>query len=202
MDLLIATRNRHKVGEIRAIFSLPGLRLLAADDVGPLPDVVEDGATFEANAVLKAVAWARAAGRWTLADDSGIEVDALGGEPGVRSARYAGRQGDDAGNNRKLLSKMAGVSDRRARFRCAIALSSPAGVARTVAGACEGHVLAALRGTGGFGYDPLFVPDGHAQTFAELPAETKNRISHRAAALRRAAEAWGELLAAGATDWP
>jgi len=195
MKLLIATRNAHKLREIREIFSAPGLELLGADEAGALPDVVEDGATFEANAVKKAVVLARASGMLTLADDSGLEVTCLGGRPGVYSARYAGEPVDYAANNRKLLEEMQGAEDRSARFRCAVALAEPGGPAETVAGACPGRICEALRGAEGFGYDPLFVPEGYDQTFAEMPASLKNRISHRAAALRAAVAKWGRRLA-------
>jgi XTP/dITP diphosphohydrolase len=197
MELLLATRNPHKVREIAAILHPTGLRIVAADAFPDLPEVVEDGATFEANASKKAAMLARAAGLWTLADDSGLEVDALGGAPGVYSARYAGEPVDYEANNRKVLRQMAGVRDRAARFRCVIALSDPAGNVRTVEGRCEGRIIRAPRGRQGFGYDPIFVPDGFAETFAEMDGETKNRISHRAAALRLASEAWAGILRNG-----
>ena len=189
-QLLVATRNRHKLVEIRAILSAPGLELLDPESVGNLPEVEEDGDTFEANAIKKAVTLARASGMLTLADDSGLEVDALGGDPGVYSARYAGEPSDDAANNAKLLDALRGQPDRRARFRCAIALATPDGECSTVDGRCEGHITEAPQGQGGFGYDPLFVPDGFAQSFGELGADVKHRISHRGAALRAAREAW------------
>jgi XTP/dITP diphosphohydrolase len=196
MRLLIATRNRHKLAEIRAIFALPGLELLGPDDTAPLPDVEEDADTFEGNALKKARTLAEASGLRTLADDSGLEVEALAGAPGVRSARFAGPGAGDAANNALLLEKLRGVADRRARFRCVLALCEPGGREWTVAGACPGRLLDAPRGTGGFGYDPLFVPDGHTRTFAELDPAEKNRLSHRAAALREARRAWGGMLSA------
>ncbi|MDR2849355.1 MAG: RdgB/HAM1 family non-canonical purine NTP pyrophosphatase [Verrucomicrobiota bacterium] len=196
MKLLIATRNRHKLEEIRQIFSMPSLELVAADELPGLPeDVVEDADTFEGNALKKARELCAASGLWTLADDSGLEVAALGNAPGVYSARYAGEPCSYPANNAKLLRELAGVDDRRARFRCAIALCAPDGRAWTVDGACPGRILTEARGANGFGYDPLFVPDGHDQTFAELDSGTKNRISHRGHALRRAAAAWQDLLA-------
>ena len=197
MKLLIATRNRHKFHEIQAILAGHGVTCHDLRDYPEAPEVVEDGDTFEANAIKKAVTLARVLGVWTLADDSGLEVEALKGAPGVWSARYAGEPCDDAANNRKLLGALAMASDRRARFRCAIALSDPNGNARTVSGACPGRILAAARGGGGFGYDPLFVPDGHERTFAELDSATKNRISHRARALQAAVAAWAGLLEGG-----
>jgi XTP/dITP diphosphohydrolase len=131
---------------------------------------------------------------WALADDSGLVVDALNGEPGIYSARYAGEPVSYEANNRKLLSRLASSRNRRARFRCAIALSDPTGRCRAVEGECEGTITRHPRGDSGFGYDPVFVPDGYCLTFAELDGETKNRISHRAVALARAREAWIDIL--------
>ena len=197
MKLLVATRNRHKLEEILQIFALPGLTLLAADEVPGLPeDVVEDADTFEGNALKKARELCAASGLWTLADDSGLEVGALNNAPGVYSARYAGEPCSYPANNAKLLREMAGVTDRRARFRCAIALCAPDGREWTVDGSCPGRIIGEPRGAYGFGYDPLFVPDGYDQTFAELDGAAKNLISHRGVALRRASEAWHALLAA------
>ena len=198
MKLLVATRNRHKLEEIRQIFALPGLELLAADEVPGLPEeVVEDADTFEGNALKKARELCVASGLWTLADDSGLEVVALHNAPGVYSARYAGEPCSYPANNAKLLRELEGVSDRRARFRCAIALCAPDGREWTVDGRCPGQINRELRGANGFGYDPLFVPDGFDKTFAELDAATKNRISHRGSALARAAVEWGHLYAPG-----
>lgn len=195
MKLLVATRNPHKLIEIRQILSAPGLELIGADAFPGLPrEVVEDAPTFEGNALLKARALAQAGRCWTLADDSGLEVDALGGAPGVLSARYAGPSAGAADNNAKLLRALQGVTDRRARFRCVMALVAPDGRTWTVDGRCEGRILEELRGREGFGYDPLFVPDGQVLTFAELPAGVKNRLSHRGAALRQAMQEWGPML--------
>ena len=197
MRVLVATRNRHKLEEIRQIFALPGLELVAADEVPGLPeDVVEDAATFEGNALKKARELCRASKLWTMADDSGLEVSALGNAPGVYSARYAGEPCSYPANNAKLLCELQGVEDRRARFRCAIALCAPDGREWTVDGCCPGRIIHEPRGANGFGYDPLFVPDGYAQTFAELDGATKNAISHRGAALRHAAERWLQVLTA------
>ena len=189
--LLIASRNRHKLVEIRAIL---GIKLLSADDLPGLPEIEETADTFEGNALLKARGLALASGHWTLADDSGLEVDFLNGAPGVRSARYAGERAADAENLAKLVAAMAGVKQRAARFRCVIALCSPEGESRTVFGACEGRLSESPRGANGFGYDPLFIPEGHDKTFAELPAETKNALSHRARALAAAKLAWSAEL--------
>ncbi len=182
MKLVFATKNRGKLAEARAI--------LGHDVTGgeALPEVDETGATFEENALLKARSAFAATGLPALADDSGLEVDALGGRPGVASARYGGPGLDDAGRRKKLLQEMTGRSDRRARFVCAIAYVA-AGVEKVARGTCEGRLLDEERGTGGFGYDPLFVPDGYEQSFGELSSEVKNRLSHRAKALA-IARAW------------
>jgi XTP/dITP diphosphohydrolase len=194
MRLLVATRNAHKLDEIRAILARPDLDVIGLEALPGAPEIEEDGDTFEANAIKKAVTIARLAGTWVLADDSGLEVDALAGAPGVYSARYAGEPADYAANNRKLLRELAGIRNRRARFRCVMALSDPQGKTRTVEGRCEGHIIEAEAGTGGFGYDPLFVPEGARVTFAEMPAAEKNAISHRGRALQAAERAWGALL--------
>lgn len=194
MKLLIATRNAHKLREIREIFDIPGLEIVSALDYPEIPDVVEDGETLEANAIKKAVTLARETGLWSMADDTGLEVAALNGEPGVYSARYAGGDASYADNNRKLLGALDGALDRSAQFRCVMALADPAGDAQIVEGVCRGRIADAVRGDGGFGYDPLFVPDGFDRTFAELSAEEKNRISHRGRALAEARHAWSRLL--------
>ena len=185
--LLVASGNRHKLEEIRTILAPCGLRILGAAEVGGLPEVIEDGLTFCANAVKKAREVAVAKKLPALADDSGLEVVALAGRPGVFSARYAGQPGDDAANNRKLLADLAGVTDRRARFVCVIALALPDGrLLGTAEGEVRGRILEAPRGTQGFGYDPLFLPDGGEQTFAELAETAKHQLSHRGNALRQA----------------
>lgn len=194
MKLLIATGNRHKLNEIRRIFDMPSLDLLALAEFPNAPEVVEDGATFEANAIKKAVSAAGFTGLWAMADDSGLEVNVLNGEPGVYSARYAGEECDYAANNSKLLSALKDANDRSAGFTCVIALSDPEGKTRVVKGRCTGAISDRPRGDNGFGYDPLFVPDGYSETFAEMDPDTKNEISHRAAALRKAREQWISLL--------
>ncbi len=194
--LLLATRNAHKTAEVRAIL---GSSWTVTDlSLHPdWPEVEETGDTFSANAALKALAAStRAPDAWVLADDSGLEVDALGGAPGVLSARYAGPGADDARNRAKLLAALAEAgameaSQRRARFRCVLALARGARLAGEFAGAVEGTITLAEEGAGGFGYDPLFQPDGFAGTFGTLPAETKNRLSHRARALAAAAAGLG-----------
>jgi XTP/dITP diphosphohydrolase len=183
--LLIATANRHKTEEFRAL--LDGVAEVEDLNTHPhLPPVEETGVTFEENSAIKALAAARATGLPALADDSGLEVDALGGEPGVHSARYSGAGATDASNRRKLLDELARVPEsapRSARFRCVLTLAGPDGeILGSWSGAVEGSIIAGERGDGGFGYDPLFIPDGHEQTFAELPAAVKNQLSHRARA--------------------
>ncbi len=202
MKILIASRNAHKIQEIREIFDLPGVEWVSTTAFPELADVVEDGDTFEANALKKATELARATGLWALADDSGLEVSALGNAPGVYSARYAGEPCNHANNNAKLLRELAGKTDRSARFRCVAALSDPTGRAETVSGSCPGRIVAALRGTQGFGYDPLFVPDGHEATFAEMGNELKNTLSHRGRAMALAKEKWGSLIAGNAPGFP
>jgi XTP/dITP diphosphohydrolase len=191
--LLLATRNRRKLAELQALLdgATQACRMVTIDDLeGDMPEVDEDGDTFVANARKKAIVLAKSSGLLTLADDSGLAVDALGGDPGVRSARYAGTPCDDDRNNALLLSRLDGVIDRRARFHCVLALADPTGRCKTVSGICEGTLLAAPQGRHGFGYDPLFVPDGYERTFAEMPASEKHQISHRARALQAAISNW------------
>lgn len=198
-ELLLATRNPGKVREFRALLAHLPLTVLSAADVDGLPEVDETGTTFAENAIRKAVALAEASGRLALADDSGIEVDALGGAPGVYSARYAGPGADDAANRRKLLAALDGVPDgqRTGRFRCAIALAAPDGLLTVVEAAWDGTVARAERGSGGFGYDSIFVPDGGVRTAAELTPEEKNAVSHRAQALQKMVR-WLERWLGGA----
>src|SRR5512136_877699 len=179
--LLIATHNAGKVREYRALLAGLPLEVTYLDAEGIGLEVDETGATFAENAVQKAQAYAAASGLWTWADDSGLEVDALGGAPGVRSARFAGPGASDADRYQKLLDALAGVpqGQRTARFRCVVALARPDGAVRTAEGRCEGRIGLAPRGEHGFGYDPVFVVDGFGgQTMAELVPEVKNRISH------------------------
>ena len=199
MKLLIASRNAHKVEEIRAIFAetMPNLQFLSLDDFPAMHEVEENGATFEENAIKKARETALVTGCWVLADDSGLEVAALDNAPGVYSARYAGEQANHAKNNEKLLRELTGKSDRRARFRCVIALSDPSGRVETVSGSCEGRIIEALRGAQGFGYDPLFVPNGFETTFAEMESSAKNALSHRGLAMQKACAAWRNVLLSG-----
>jgi XTP/dITP diphosphohydrolase len=192
VKVVVASRNAHKLREIAALFEEAGLgfELVNIDEVAPDAELIEDEATFEANAIVKAKQALEATGLPAIADDSGIEVDALGGAPGVRSARYAGEPCDDARNNAKLLEALNGVEAQRrtARYRCAAVF---VGDGREIvrSGSCEGRVLEAGRGTGGFGYDPLMLIESLGKTMAEISAAEKNRISHRAAAFRALADA-------------
>ena len=194
MKLLIATRNAHKLQEITALFAGHGLTIVSALDYPDIPDVEEDGKTLEANACKKAETLCQATGLPALADDTGLEVAALGGAPGVYSARYAGVPPDYAANNRKLLAELTGHRDRSARFRCVIALARPGQPTEWVEGICAGAIALAPRGEQGFGYDPLFIPNGQPSTFAELSEAEKNRISHRGLALAAAQTKWSDWL--------
>ncbi len=194
MKLVIATRNAHKLEEIRSIFDFKNLEVRSAFDFPEIPDVVEDGDTLEANAIKKSVEIAKATGCWAMADDSGLEVAELDGAPGVYSARYAGEYCSYSDNNEKLLRELAGKSNRSAQFRTVIALSDPEGNVQTQEGACPGKIIEELRGTNGFGYDPLFVPEGYIETFAQLSSEVKNCISHRARALQKAHDVWSGII--------
>ena len=187
-EIVLATRNSGKVREIRNILRGIDVKLSGADDFTCFPDVEEDGKTLEENAAKKARVVALALKRWALADDSGLEVDYLEGEPGVYSARWAGSGCTYADNNRKLLRLLRGVpaGGRTARFRCVIALSSPRGKVTCVEGSIEGRIAPRLRGKNGFGYDPVFIVPRYGKTFAELSGTIKNRISHRALALKKA----------------
>ncbi len=192
-EVLIASGNAKKIREIRGLFAPLSMKVLTAEEVGPLPDVTEDKPTFAGNAAKKARETALATGRWCLADDSGLEVEALDGAPGVLSARFAGEHGNDEANNDKLLALLDGLTSERraARFVCALALANPTGeVTAEFEGIASGQILEAARGTGDFGYDPLFLftEEGHDQTgqgFAELDPAAKSAVSHRGRALRQ-----------------
>lgn len=187
-ELLIATRNAGKIQELQSLLSaLSHLRLRNLTEFPDVADVEETGQTFTENATLKARGYAQQTGLWALADDSGLEVEALGGAPGVYSARYAGADASDRDRIKQLLAELSQTSDRarRARFVCVIVIADARGeIANLATGNCEGTIAPVPRGTHGFGYDPIFVPDGYEQTFGELSAEIKERISHRARALR------------------
>ncbi|WP_298437678.1 XTP/dITP diphosphatase [Geobacter sp.] len=185
-QLVVATRNTGKLKELEKLLAGLGVSLVSAADFPDFPDVVEDGDTFEANALKKARAAALATGLMALADDSGLVVDALGGAPGVFSARYAGELATDEQNNRKLLSELANTpsSGRNAAFHCVIALCCPDGVCHTFHGKLSGVLLEKARGSEGFGYDPLFLVPEYGKTLAEMALEEKNLISHRGMALK------------------
>ena len=185
MTIVLATRNQGKIAEIKAL--LPGVRVQPAASYPGCPEPDETGRNFEENALLKARAAAQFTGRAALADDSGLEVDALDGAPGVRSARYAGAGATDRDNIQRLLDALDGTpdADRTARFRCAMAVAAPDGRTWIAEGVCEGRIIREPRGGSGFGYDPLFIPAGYKSTFGELDTTVKNRISHRAIALDR-----------------
>lgn len=187
MIIVAATQNKHKIEEIAAITKPFGMEIISRKDAG-VPDfeVEEDGETFEENSEKKARVIMEACGKVTIADDSGLVVDALGGAPGVYSARYAGEDGNDAKNNVKLLAVLSDVpmEERTAKFVSVITMVYPDGSKLVARGECRGHIIFEEKGDNGFGYDPLFVPEGFTKTFAELTAEEKNKISHRASALR------------------
>lgn len=184
--LILATRNPHKQRELTEMLAPLGIEVKSLLDCPDCPEVEEDGQTFTANAIKKACITAKYSGLTSLADDSGLEVKALRGQPGIYSARFAGEPGDDEANNRKLLDLMKDVPTalRQARFVCEIAICHPDGQVRTVRGVCNGMIASEPRGTEGFGYDPLFLPEGYERTFAQLSASEKNLISHRAQALK------------------
>jgi XTP/dITP diphosphohydrolase len=196
--IVVGTRNPNKLAEIQAILRGLPVELVGLGAFPDAPEVHEDGDTFEANAAKKAVTLADALGEWVMADDSGLEVDALGGQPGVMSARYAGVTHDDAANNCKLLAELDRVptEQRTAAFRCVIALARPGQLLLTSEGRCEGRIAFAPRGRGGFGYDPLFEQPDLGKTFGELACDHKNRISHRARALEAFREKLTDLLTA------
>ncbi len=185
--MILATRNRHKIEELQGLLSPYGIELLSSLDFPNIPDVIEDGTTFEENATKKALEIASQTGIPALADDSGLSVDALDGAPGIYSARYAGEPADDSANNEKLLIELATLPDeqRGAHFVSVIAYATPKGSVHTFRGTCEGKILHEGRGTNGFGYDPLFFLPEHGATMAELDIEEKNRISHRAHAYQK-----------------
>jgi XTP/dITP diphosphohydrolase len=196
--LVLATRNAHKVVELRAILTAAGLdmELVGADAYPEVPDVKETGVTFAQNALLKAHALARATGLPAVADDSGLCVDVLGGAPGIFSARWAGRHGDDEANLRLLLAQLGDIDDahRAAHFACAAALALPDGTERVAEGRLPGTLRHAPSGTGGFGYDPILQPHGDTRTCAELTPDEKNAISHRGQAFRHLTPLIAQLM--------
>lgn len=181
--LVLATRNRGKISEFKELFSGVDVKIRSLDDFGPIPPVLEDGKTFEDNAVKKARFTARVLGLPALADDSGLTVKTLQGEPGVLSARYAGEGATDRENNLRLLDRMKGVEERDAAFICVLAIAVPRGPALVYEGICEGVILKELIGNQGFGYDPLFYYTPLKKTFAQMSPAEKNRVSHRGKAM-------------------
>lgn len=195
-EVLIATNNKGKAKDFEVLFRPLGIDVLTLQDIDQSIDVEETGTTFVENAVLKAETVAKMLGKVVIADDSGLEVDALNGEPGVYSARYAGEPSNDEANIDKLLSHLAGVPEtkRQARFRCVLAVAGPGIDTTTYSGSCEGVIANERRGTNGFGYDPIFYVPAKGKTMAELSAEEKSAISHRGAALTQLKESLPEFL--------
>ncbi len=193
MEFVIASRNAHKIKELEAILreSLGDVKLLSLDEAGIFGEIEEDGETFSENALIKARA-AATSGKAGIGDDSGLCVTALGGAPGVYSARYAGEHGDDAANNRKLQEELAGKEDRSAYFLSAVACVFPDGREIVVEGKTEGIIITEARGKGGFGYDPYFFYEPLGKTFSELTADEKNSVSHRGKAVRALAKKLAE----------
>ena len=192
--LVIATKNKGKSAEIKGVLKDFPILVKDLNDFGPIPEPVEDGATFEENAYKKAGFTARVLGLPALADDSGLEVQVLEGAPGVYSARYAGPSATDSDNNAKLLRALSSETNRRARFCCALSLAVPSGAALTYEGFCEGVILDLARGQNGFGYDPLFLYPPMGKTFAEMSMEEKLSVSHRGRALNGLRDEFGKVL--------
>ena len=193
MKIFLATGNKHKIKEIEKIFKMDNVEILSVNDGIEIPEVEEDGTTFEENSKKKALEIAKFTNMITIADDSGLCVDALGGAPGVYSARYAGEHGNDLDNNKKLVKELQGVENRKARFVCVITLAKPTGETYSFRGEVEGDIIDVPQGTEGFGYDPHFFMKEYGKTLAEIP-EIKNKISHRARALEKLKENVDEIL--------
>ena len=192
--LVIATKNKGKSAEIKGFLKDFPIEVKDLNDFGPIPEAVEDGKTFEENAYKKASFTAKILGLPALADDSGLEVEALAGEPGVYSARYAGPNATDPENNAKLIQALSGCEGRKARFCCVLSLAVPAGPALTYEASCEGIILDSPRGENGFGYDPLFLYPPAGKTFAEMTMEDKLAVSHRGRALSNLRDEFGKVL--------
>jgi len=183
--LVIATHNKGKTAEIKTLLGDVGWTLLSLDQFDNVGEAAEDADTYSGNAAAKASYYARMTGEWVLADDSGLEVQALAGAPGLFSARYAGPNASDSQRRLKLLTELTGVNDRRARFVCSAAIADSNGnIVKTAEGICEGVISTNARGDSGFGYDPIFIPSGYDLTFGELSDRIKNQLSHRAKAIR------------------
>ena len=192
--LVIATRNKGKTREIRDMLQGFPVRIKNLDDFGPIPEIEEDGDTFDDNAYKKASFASRVLGVPALADDSGLVVDALGGRPGVHSARYAGEDATDQERCEKLLTELGDQPNRKAAFECVISIAVPTGAALTYEGRCEGIITAKPEGTNGFGYDPIFYSPEYSRTFAQLTMEEKSRISHRGRALQEVVSEFEKVL--------
>ncbi len=188
MKLVVATRNRKKLKEIKEIWGSLKIKLVSLDDYPNAPEVIEDGSTFIENSVKKALQTARFTGEPALGEDSGICIDALAGKPGVYSARFSGKDKSDEKNNAKVLRLLKGLplSRRGAYYACAVALADGQGIIGVTEGRCLGRISFEPKGSRGFGYDPVFIPKGHIKTFAELGEATKHKISHRFRALKKA----------------
>ena len=186
-EMILGTRNHGKIAEFRSLFKGMQIKLLSFYDFPDVPPVVEDGKTFQDNAAKKAKVIAKATGRTAVSDDSGLEVDFLNAVPGVYSARFAGERATDRDNARKVLKMLDGVAweERSARFVCVICAATPKGKIVSAEGTCTGTISFEMRGSHGFGYDPIFIPDGYQMTMAEIEPELKNRISHRADAMKK-----------------
>ena len=193
MKIFLATGNKHKIKEIEKIFKMDNVEILSINDGIEIPEVEEDGTTFEENSKKKALEIAKFTNMITISDDSGLCVDALGGAPGVYSARYAGEHRNDLDNNKKLVKELQGVENRKARFVCVITLAKPTGETYSFRGEVEGDIIDVPQGTEGFGYDPHFFMKEYRKTLAEIP-EIKNKISHRARALEKLKENLDEIL--------
>jgi XTP/dITP diphosphohydrolase len=195
-QVIIATKNAGKVREFQALLGKRGVEIKSLLDFPDCPDVEETGSTFAENAILKAEAMARYFNTTVIADDSGLSIDALGGRPGVYSARYAGEEKNDQKNIAKVLSELEGVpfAKRTARFHCALAVAAPERRTAVVEGTCEGYIAEKPQGENGFGYDPIFYIPQKGKTMAQLSAEEKNQISHRAKALEKLDKQWDEII--------
>lgn len=193
MKIFLATGNKHKIKEIEKIFKMDNVEILSINDGIEIPEVEEDGTTFEENSKKKALEIAKFTNMITIADDSGLCVDALNGAPGVYSARYAGEHGNDLDNNKKLVRELQGIENRKARFVCVITLAKPTGETYSFRGEVEGDIIDVPQGTEGFGYDSHFFMKEYGKTLAEIP-EIKNKISHRARALEKLKENLDEIL--------
>ncbi len=192
--LVLATTNKNKVIEFQEMVKDLPVEIRCIADFGPIPECIEDGETFEENAYKKALHTAKILGLPAIADDSGLEVEALGGAPGVYSARYAGEKATDEENCKKLLREMDGKSNRKAAFQCVLSIAVPSGPALTYEGRCEGTILQEKQGESGFGYDPLFYYEPFGKSFAQCGREEKNKVSHRGKALATLREEFDKVL--------